>query len=426
MRVMPVNTRKTLALTTTLAIVAVACTTEQGSAPTQRKRTAPEICREDQFGCVHLPPGNPIRLAAMVPFDVRYVGAHKRAALAMTLAVELRRPLLGRQVVLARRSDDCTGHSHGVLGRLASDPTIAAVIGVGCQNTSEIAGPMLSEKGVVFVSTTSNGPGLTRPARRAPFFLRTAHNDGVQGTAIAAFARERLHLSTAATTYEKRSSAHALAARFDNEFARLGGRTVYREAYRGWKPLPPGRLLARIQKADPAFVYAPVFFHHAAILAGQMRERPEMRSVAFGVGYGIRHPDWLDVTGSSAEGVYVTEPRPEVQDPRFEREFLPTYERRFGMIRHDWQWPYLANAYDATNMVLDAIEDVTIEDTSTGGLYIPRTWLRDRMFATKDFQGLSGTLSCDENGDCNHSTPVVIYQVRNGKFRKAWTWRPPG
>lgn len=74
-------------------------------------------------------------------------------------------------------------------------------------------------------------------------------------------------------------------------------------------------------------------------------------------------------------------------------------------------------------MVLDAIEDVGIQEKGT--LYVPRTRLRDRIFATTNYPGLSGTLTCDPTGDCNHSTPVIIYQVRNGRFQKAWTWQPP-
>jgi len=35
-----------------------------------------------------------------------------------------------------------------------------------------------------------------------------------------------------------------------------------------------------------------------------------------------------------------------------------------------------------------------------GTTYIPRTALRDAFFATSDYEGITGTLTCDENGDC--------------------------
>ena len=44
--------------------------------------------------------------------------------------------------------------------------------------------------------------------------------------------------------------------------------------------------------------------------------------------------------------------------------------------------------------------------------HIGRQALRDAIYATKDFQGITGTLTCSENGDCG--APVIaVYQVVN-------------
>jgi branched-chain amino acid transport system substrate-binding protein len=50
-------------------------------------------------------------------------------------------------------------------------------------------------------------------------------------------------------------------------------------------------------------------------------------------------------------------------------------------------------------MLFDAIEQVA-EEQPDGSVSIGRQALLDAVAATSDFQGLSGTLTCDEFGDC--------------------------
>ena len=48
-----------------------------------------------------------------------------------------------------------------------------------------------------------------------------------------------------------------------------------------------------------------------------------------------------------------------------------------------------------------------------GTLYIPRQGLRDALAEISDFQGLTGNITCDENGDCA-DPKIAVYQVENG------------
>jgi branched-chain amino acid transport system substrate-binding protein len=50
-------------------------------------------------------------------------------------------------------------------------------------------------------------------------------------------------------------------------------------------------------------------------------------------------------------------------------------------------------------MLFAALEKVAVRD-SDGTVHIDRQRLMDALYATKDFQGLTGTLSCDQFGDC--------------------------
>ena len=57
-----------------------------------------------------------------------------------------------------------------------------------------------------------------------------------------------------------------------------------------------------------------------------------------------------------------------------------------------------------------------------GTLFIPKDALRQYISELTDFPGLTGTLTCDENGDCG-SEDVSVAQVVDGAFSEIWTTR---
>ena len=60
---------------------------------------------------------------------------------------------------------------------------------------------------------------------------------------------------------------------------------------------------------------------------------------------------------------------------------------------------YYAYTYDSVDLLLNAIEAVAVQEPD-GSLHIGRQSLRDALYATSGYQGLTGSLTCDEFGDC--------------------------
>ncbi|HSM19428.1 MAG TPA: branched-chain amino acid ABC transporter substrate-binding protein, partial [Hyphomicrobiales bacterium] len=57
-----------------------------------------------------------------------------------------------------------------------------------------------------------------------------------------------------------------------------------------------------------------------------------------------------------------------------------------------------ANGYDGAQMLVEGIKKVAVQEGGT--TYIGRKALRDALFATKGMEGLSGTIECNEHGQC--------------------------
>ena len=67
--------------------------------------------------------------------------------------------------------------------------------------------------------------------------------------------------------------------------------------------------------------------------------------------------------------------------------------------------PYWGHGYDATTLLLSAIEQVSVVDGDT--LNIDRAALRDALDGTADFRGIIGTIACDDFGDCGTGRSVI-------------------
>ena len=68
-----------------------------------------------------------------------------------------------------------------------------------------------------------------------------------------------------------------------------------------------------------------------------------------------------------------------------------------------------AHAYDAANIIFGAVESVAVKNAD-GSLSIGRKAMRDAIAATSGYQGLTGSLTCDANGDC--ADPVLaVYKI---------------
>jgi len=73
-------------------------------------------------------------------------------------------------------------------------------------------------------------------------------------------------------------------------------------------------------------------------------------------------------------------------------------------------------------MLLAAIEKVAIQDYD-GTLHIGRQALRDALYGTRNFEGITGNLTCDQYGDCA-DPEIAVNQITNGEYVPFWTYAP--
>jgi branched-chain amino acid transport system substrate-binding protein len=290
--------------------------------------------------------------------------------------------------------------------KLAADGTLVGLIGSSCSDETVGGIASITNAGLTTISPSNTRPALTAADRDATYagYLRTAHSDAFQGKAAAEFVYNELKLTKAATIHDGSTYAQALQQVFADEFVKLGGTITAQEAVtKDTTDMTP--VLKTVAATKPEIIYYPVFVAAAGFLSAQIPTVSGLENVKTMGADGHFTPDYLKAAGASAVGHYLSSPNFAAFGPGY-KDFLAKREAKFGgkplSVFH-------AHAYDATNILFTALDKVAVENAD-GSLTVPKGALRDAIYATKDFPGITGTLSCSATGDCG--APVIaVYQV---------------
>ena len=418
------------ALLAILALVMAACTEGPGASTAASGGASggddpTAVCDADEFGCVEIAEGAEITLGTALVITTADADLGTDSQHGAVVAGNLRNEaggLFGRQIAWDHQDDQCSAEGGTTAARaLVADPTIVAVIGTSCSSAGVPAAQITSEAGVLMVSPSNTAPSLTAPETHEPFYARTAHNDTVQGAAMATFACEELGVSRAATVHDGSPYAEQLQQVFADEFvAQCGGEITTQEAVAD-TDTDFRTVLTTIAATDPELIYYPIFTQGGALMTQQARENPDLEGVHLAGADGMQSQTFLATAREAADGVYTSGPDLAFQSSVYEDEFLPAYYELCGCDQT--LSVFHAHAFDAANLIFDAIEAVGIEGDD-GTLYIPRSALRDAFFGTTDYEGVTGTLTCTETGDCADpkiSVSLIHYvSPEEAEYERIW------
>ncbi len=308
--------------------------------------------------------------------------------------------------------------------KIASDPTVVAAIGSNCSSAAKPGVPILWNAGIPSISPSNTAPYLTDPNRGGGYggYLRTCHNDTVQGAVAAQFAKDVLKANSAATIHDGSVYAEQLAQVFAASFKKMGGKITAQEAVSpGDTDMRP--VLTSIATGKPDIIYFPIFIAEGGHITRQAKEVSGLEKTKLMGADGIFSPDFYKAAGEAAVGMYHTSPDFSAF-PAGYKNFLKVHQEKYGKKP---EAPFHAHAYDATMMILKAIDQIAVAG-SDGSLTIDRNKLRDALYSTKGLQGMTGTLNCDKYGDCADPRIAVyetnIQNIKKGEMPSTPIWKP--
>jgi len=375
----------------------------------------------DSIGCVTVAEGEPIHIAyaMVISGPDATLGTDSRNGVEIAID-DKGGKLLGHDIKFDGEDDQCSAEGGQAAGtKLAADPTIVAIIGTSCSSAARVAMPLWSTAGFTVISASNTAVDLTLAGNenQHPGYLRTAHSDKVQGAAAARFVYEELGLTKAATIHDGSIYAEQLQQVFADTFKELGGTITAQESVSPDQTDMSG-VLTSIASGAPEFIYHPIFIAAGTQLILQARQTPGLENVIQMGADGMFSPDVMNGAGEAVEGVYVSSPDFTAFGTDYNEKFLPAYEAKFGSVPVSI---FHAHAYDAFNMLYACIEEVAQGDKDGGEVLIGRQALRDCMYATKDFKGLTGNLTCTPTGDCA-DPKIAVYMYHTGQYPPEKVW----
>ncbi len=299
----------------------------------------------------------------------------------------------GRKVELVT-IDDAGKQSEAATAvtRLINDHKAVAVLGEVASSLSLAGGPVAQKAKVPMISPSSTNPDVTDVG---DYIFRVCFLDDFQGWVDAKFARDNLKATKAAILYDQgQAYSSGLADYFEKAFKQLGGEVVTKQAYTGGN-LEISAQLQAIKGAGAEVVFVPGYYSDAGTIIRKGREAGI--TAPFLGGDGWDSEELPKIAGDAINGNYFSnhyapeEDRPEVKN------FVEKYKKEFNQTPDG----LAALGYDAALVLFDAMERSKSLDGKD---------LRDAIAATKDFTGVTGTFSIDENRNAKKSAVIVEYK----------------
>jgi len=313
--------------------------------------------------------------------------------------------VLGRRIRLVIEDDQGRAEeAASVVTKLITSDAVVGLIGENSSNQSLAAAPIAQSNGVPMISPSSTNPAVTE---KGEYIFRVCFTDPYQGKALATFVRNDLKVENAAILVDRKNDySVGLGGVFRKELEANGGKIVAEQSYVGgdteFRPQ-----LTTIKAASPQVLFIPGFYTEVGQIAIQARDLGLMTPLVGGDGWDS--PTVIQIGGKAIEGSYfsdhyfVGDSRPVVQ------KFVTEYEKRYGKKPE----ATAALGYDALHIFANAARRAGKVDKKA---------IRDQIAATKDYQGVSGTITM--GSDRNPIKPVAMIKIENGQMNFAGWVKP--
>ena len=358
-------------------------------------------------GCAVIEPGETIKIGIAGPITGEYAMYGQDITESQAISVENLEELEGFDWELL--PEDTLGSAEtavAVANKWITDPTLVAVAGNVFTAESAAVIPIFEKAFIPMMSPSATGANLTSDNA---VFNRLVFQDAAQGAFAANFILDDLGLTKVAIIHDGGDYGKGIA---DTVSATLKDRGIDAVAYESITAgeADYGAVLAAVASTKPEIIYYGGFTAELSVLLNQkalfgLADVPIFSDDgAFGV-------EVIEKAGANAEGLIGTSSVP--GDSPAKLAFDAQYEEAYGRVTGSMS-SFAWFSYDTVQVLADRIRAVAFLGDD-GKLYIPRAELVEAVRTTNGFQGITGEITCTENGECNASGPT-FYRVVDGEW----------
>jgi len=324
----------------------------------------------------------------------------------INLAHEHKGEVLGKPIrlVLVDDKSDKVEAANAVT-RLIDKEKAVGIIGSYASYLAIPGSEVANKAGIPMIANTATNPLVTQGKE---FVFRACFIDPLQGTALANFAVEDLGAKTAMIILDRANDySVGLANYFKESFEKATGNEVEEIKYNSGDQDFTAQLTV-VKGKNPDVLFIPAgSYGDAGLIAKQARDLG-ITSVFMG-GDTWDTPEFAEIGGEAIDGSYFSTHFDPEQTTESAKAYCEAFEKKYNKPSSS----AAALSYDAYMLLVDAIERANSTDPVA---------IRDALASVKDFQGVTGVINFDENGD--PVKDVVIEKIANSKFNFIKTVRP--
>ncbi|HEV7474437.1 MAG TPA: ABC transporter substrate-binding protein [Pyrinomonadaceae bacterium] len=304
----------------------------------------------------------------------------------------------GKQVELLVQDDRSdASEAATIVTKFVTQDQVHAIIGEVASSRSIAAAPIAQNAKIPMLTPSSTNPEVTK---KGDYIFRSCFIDPVQGAAIAQFGAKTLNAKRGALMVDRKNDYSTGLEKVINEvFTKLGGQIVVTQSFQAGDQDFNAQITS-IKGANPDVIFVPGYYGDVGLFAKQARDKGITVPILGGDGWDS--PSLYKIGGDALNGCYFSNHySPDDVDPIVQK-FVGDYKTRYGTVPD----ALAATAYDAARIMFDAIK-------RANSLEGPA--IRDALAATKEFPGVTGKVTFNENRDA--VKPIVMIKIEaGGKF----------
>lgn len=302
------------------------------------------------------------------------------------------------KLVLVDNKSDKIESANG-MQRLVSSDKVDAVIGALTSTNTMAITKIADDNKVPMVAPVATNPLVTQ---KRTFVSRACFNDNFQGVVAANYLFKDLGQKTVAIIVDSKSDySIGLSNAFKKAYTKLGGK-VLKKAIITAGDSDFKAILSNLKALKPQAVYMPLYSKEAVLIITQ----------AAGLGFT---PKFMGSDGLAGDKIFFEVGKDAINGTSNTdlfsadaptttakaKEFFDAYNKKYNEQVH----PFAALSADCYYMIVEGMNKCGAEDHEC---------VNKTIRGLKGFEGASGVISIDENGDAVRS--AVVNTVKDGKL----------
>ncbi len=307
----------------------------------------------------------------------------------------------GKKVELVDYDDKLdTTEAANIAEKLASDPSIVAVVSGSYSGPTKVAAPIFQDAGKLMVSAYAVHPDVVNAG---DLIFSQSFPQKLQGAAAAYYATNELKAKKVAIISVDLDFGSAQVEGFKEELKKINSpiKVVYEQAI----AISDNDMSSAVTAAAAAgadLIYSVNYYEQAAQVLREVGQK-KLNIPVLGC-EGADSFELLNIAGEYANGLYITTNMNRDDKNEQTQEYIKNYVDKYG-IQADMVG---ASVYDAFQVLFSALENAG-EDTAK---------MRDYIAGLKNFNTVTGEL-IRYNDDGSAVKPVQIQLVTNGEYHYA-------